>query len=104
MLGDAGSPRSYMVQIDDGIYRRNRQHLLKVPHPTESTELQIQEQGPTVVTLLDEKQLEDPKSPCAVKPTSPETVSTSEIPKEPDDRPGRTRSGRAVIAPKRLDL
>ena len=78
-------PRSYSVEASGGILQRNRSALLPYCHQPTSTE---------------NNHLDDDIRNEEVKPA----VSEPEIPGGPRDAAIRTRSGRLVTPPKRLDL
>ena len=79
------SPRSYMVETEKGVYRRNRRHLLK----TEES------QTPDVTTDDVPIEIESDAAPVATTPDNQET--------EPVEMPATTtRSGRTVREPERF--
>ena len=84
----APQPRSYLVRTPKGVIRRNRSALV-----TTETRQQIQRDDPTPTsTITDEA--EDP----------PATASQSTTPPSSPGHVTRTRSGRVVNPPSRLDL
>ena len=76
VLQNHSTPRSYMVDLPQGVVRRNRRHLLPLPSPTDGGGSPPQQR------------------------TETETIPPAVVP-QPDTVP-RTRSGRAVIKPDRL--
>ena len=80
------APHSHVIATPTGKLRRNRRHLNKLP--TDST--------PTTTT---------PSTNDSVSPTPPSTEVTINSPTHTEDRPGvaRTRSGRVVKRPERLN-
>ncbi|KAJ8375234.1 hypothetical protein SKAU_G00058140 [Synaphobranchus kaupii] len=82
MVGDHSTPRSYVVDVPHGTVRRNRHHLIPMDRPESRQDTQVS--TPTQAAV---------SSP--VKPT-PEP--------SPDRTTVRTRAGRAVVKPQRLDF
>ena len=80
------SPRSYQVETEKGVYRRNRRHLLK----TEES------QTPDVTTDDVPMEIESDAVPVATTPDNPET--------QPVEMPvtTTTRSGRTIREPERF--
>ncbi|RLJ22866.1 hypothetical protein DJ031_00095 [bacterium endosymbiont of Escarpia laminata] len=95
----AGYPRSYIVEAENGgVYRRNRQHLLKVPHDNH-----IDVSTPDVDVSSDEQ--EAPAMPETSHATRKSSEPKGVARDQPDDKPSAVRrSSRAVVPPKRLDL
>lgn len=90
VLSRAQRPRSYIVETPQGVLQRNRKHL--VPYRPEKPALSPGPEPP-------ERGQRGPGSPAtseAVRPSPP-------APQQPDGVK-RTRCGRAVIAPRRLNL
>ena len=94
----AAQPRSYFVETDRGIVRRNRRHLVVAPPATSP----CTSESPVIVPM------DSPvTSPSAVTPPPPVSPSSSPSPNRSDvpERPVTTqvtRSGRPVKPPRRL--
>ncbi|UYV70783.1 K02A2.6-like [Cordylochernes scorpioides] len=91
VLEDAGSPRSYIVNSPKGILRRNRFHLL--PNP----------QGEKID--MEDEEMESPEMSQCFTSTGDNTTCDSEprtFQRSPE--PVKTRSGRVVKPPDRLNL
>lgn len=106
VVGIAKSPRSYNVQTETGVVRRNRRHLLRIPRdesekideengsvpqkPTQSTSAFQNSTQPTSAVSLDQE-------PNLHRRDEPTTISNNPV--------GiRTRSGRISKPPDRLNL
>lgn len=96
--------RSYLVETDNGTYRRNRVHLRQTKEspekPQHSTPLESGEARPQVTTHTPETQGKDDN--CGESAPVPEAsaLKTSE-PVRSDSAPKQTRSGRIVRPPAR---
>lgn len=91
VVGSHTTPRSYLVEGPHGIVRRNRRHLVAMQsQPEQST-------GGAAEQSLGTPKQPAVKQPAAVspQPNVPEPPSTSSL---------RTRSGRVVVKPTKLDL
>ncbi|UYV82631.1 hypothetical protein LAZ67_22000259 [Cordylochernes scorpioides] len=91
VLEDAGSPRSYIVNSPKGILRRNRLHLL--PNP----------QGEKID--MEDEEMESPEMSQCFTSTGDNTTCDSEprtFQRSPE--PVKTRSGRVIKPPDRLNL
>lgn len=88
VISPHSTPRSYIVESPSGVIRRNRHHLLPLPEITPKVQIPS-----TPVCPTDDARLTPNCSESAVK--TPKAVSPG---------PVRTRSGRSVIKPQRLDL
>ena len=82
VIQNHSTPRSYLVDLPQGVVRRNRLHLIPLQTPT-------QERTPPQQHMSEQA----PMSPAVTPP-----VLSAETPNR------RTRSGRAVIEPARLNL
>ena len=89
LLEKAGHPRSDRVKNSDGVYRRNRRHLLKVEEP---------EKAP--VEEPDDIPVEEPQQQEALPLENKEDSTMTKSP----ERLIYTRSGRLVKKPDRLNL
>ena len=89
----ADEPRSYIVQTDKSILRRNRRHLVPDPqHESNATSDQTSNQE---VFIPDTKISDQENQPDL----------TTELPTSPvDSQQYSTRSGRLIVKPNRLDL
>lgn len=85
VIGSHSTPRSYLVEGPRGTIRRNRRHLVPMKHSPDQTE-----------SNNGEPESAEAGEQCSTD--MPETVSP-ELPSTP-----RTRSGRVVVRPTRLDL
>ena len=94
------TPRSYVVQAEDGRkYRRNRQQLRVWPasgYWSLSAELSFD-------SSADQNQPKDEPDPAAAPTVSP-AIPPPEPPKANSPEPYVTRSGRRVVKPNRFDL
>ena len=88
VVGDAGTPRSYIVKTPRETLRRNRKHLQLIPSQ-QTNQAQKQIQFPALEAESEQTTTEQETQPSANQ-IEPTTV--------------QTRSGRQVRAPKRLDL
>uniref|UniRef100_A0A7N8YPR4 Integrase catalytic domain-containing protein n=1 Tax=Mastacembelus armatus TaxID=205130 RepID=A0A7N8YPR4_9TELE len=87
VLQNHTSPRSYLVDVPNGVVRRNRQHLIPLhTHTSEGAALEQQERPKTITEQVS---------------VSPEKIASkaSGVTATP-----RTRSGRAIVKPDRLNL
>lgn len=93
------APRSYLVNVDGSIYRRNRVHL----RVAESTATQALDTSEPEIPLMPERSVTGALADLPlVKPlpqASPDLVKPS-----PSDGHMYTRAGRLSKPPKRLDL
>ncbi|KAL7371224.1 hypothetical protein ABVT39_022209 [Epinephelus coioides] len=80
------NPRSYLVELPQGVVRRNRQHLIPLHTPAQDSS-SPQQQTPKPAPM------QAPISPAVVPRVS--SAETSAL---------RTRSGRTIIKPSRLNL
>ncbi|XP_034540201.1 uncharacterized protein LOC117832662 [Notolabrus celidotus] len=86
VIKNHSTPRSYLVDLPQGVVRRNRLHLIPEQTPTQDKSApQQQVPGPVPEQA--------PMSPAVASPVSPTETNTL-----------RTRSGRAVVKPTRLNL
>ncbi|UYV83522.1 K02A2.6-like [Cordylochernes scorpioides] len=91
VLEDAGSPRSYIVNSPKGILRRNRFHLL--PNP----------QGEKID--MEDEEMESPEmSPCFTSTGDNTTCDSEPRTFQRSPEPVKTRSGRVINPPDRLNL
>ena len=95
----AAYPRSYIVEAENGgVYRRNRQHLLKVPHDNA-----IDASTPDVSVSSDAQ--ETPATPGTPRVAKESSERKRVDRDQPDGEPSvMRRSSRVVVAPKKLDL
>jgi len=99
------TPRSYVVQADDGRnYRCNRQHLRVCPAPGPRSLNAEQSLDDSACHNLPKDQTEQPAPP--VSPVIPPAWQhhNPEPPEGDSSEAYVTRSGRQVLKPKRLDL
>ena len=97
------TPRSYVVQEDDGRnHRRNRRHLRVCPAPGPRSLNAEQSLHGSERHNLPGDQTEQPAPP--VSPVIPPQHHNSEPPEGGNSEAYVTRSGRQVLKPKRLDL
>ena len=89
VLEKAGHLRSYQVKNSDGVYRRNRRHILKVEDPEE-----------VPVEEPDDIPVEEPQQQGALSSAYKEDSTMTKSP----ERLIYTRSGRLVKKPDRLNL
>ena len=100
------TPRSYVVQAEDGRkYRRNRQDLRVCPAPGHGS-LNAE---PSLESSAHQNLPRDEPNHAAAPPVSPviplqERHHDPEPPKADSSEPYVTRSGRRVVKPERLDL
>ena len=109
VIGIASTPRSYVVEKEDGgILRRNRQHLRNSPEERSKSPSAIPHDSESStspqMTVLDARRKNIPcdepvyNSPSRSPPSTPRSTRD-------DSRPGTTtRSGRRINKPQRLDL
>ena len=105
VVGHHASPRSYLVQSEGNIYRRNRRHLHRStqrandgpPTLSEATHLP-EDQQPTM------PEDQEPTMPEYQEPTLDHPSDTACSEAAPSGMGYRTRSGREVRQPRRLDL
>ena len=92
-------PRSYIVEAENGgVYRRNRQHLLKVPHDN------VIDASTPDVSVSSEAQ-ETPATPGTPRVAKESSERKRVDRDQPDGEPSvMRRSSRVVVAPKKLDL
>ena len=105
------TPRSYVVQDEDGRkYRRNRRHLRVCPAPGHDSlngELPL---GVDKTVVQDKEPARDVESDQPTSPIMLPDIPSHEQPVHPEPavenitEPYVTRSGRQVVAPSRLDL
>ena len=95
----AAYPRSYIVEAENGgVYRRNRQHLLKVPHDNV-----IDASTPDVSVSSDAQ--ETPATPGTPRVAKQSSERKRVDRDQPDGEPSvMRRSSCVVVAPKKLDL
>ena len=99
------TPRSYVVQADDGRnYRRNRQHLQVCPAPGPRSLNAERSLDGSVHHNLSKDQTEQPATPVAPVIPPPWQHHNPEPPEEDSSEAYVTRSGRQVLKPKRLNL
>ncbi len=92
VIGSHTTPRSYLVEGPHGIIRRNRRHLIAMqPSPEQSSS------GAAEQTLGGVPERPSTEQPAAAPPQQ-------NVPEPPSTPTLRTRSGRAVLRPARLDL
>ena len=98
VIGTADTPRSYGVQTDNGVLQRNRRQLLRVPRDErekydEEISLEYEEASHTV---------SEPTVPTSQNSNDQSSVNSRS---ERDNLTGtRTRSGRLIKPPERLNL
>uniref|UniRef100_A0A3B1ISF7 Gypsy retrotransposon integrase-like protein 1 n=1 Tax=Astyanax mexicanus TaxID=7994 RepID=A0A3B1ISF7_ASTMX len=85
VLGEHSTPRSYMIEVPHGTVRRNRHHLIPMDETDSNSTTQNSSQVPAAVTPI---QTQVTQTPCV----KPELT----IP--------RTRFGRLIVKPQKLDL
>uniref|UniRef100_A0A1A8CXN4 Gypsy retrotransposon integrase-like protein 1 n=1 Tax=Nothobranchius kadleci TaxID=1051664 RepID=A0A1A8CXN4_NOTKA len=88
VISSHSTPRSYIVETPSGAIRRNRHHLQPLPDATPKLQTPSTPVRPTENALL----------------ASNLSAATTLTPKIADAGPVRTRAGRVVIKPQRLDL
>ena len=99
------TPRSYVVQADDGRnYRRNRQHLRVCPAPGPRSLNAEQSLDGSACHNLPGDQTEQPAPPVSPVIPPPQQHHNPEPPEGDNPEAYVTRSGRQVLKPKRLDL
>lgn len=81
------TPRSYMVDLPQGVVRRNRQHLIPLQTPEQNAG------APAQLTTLESPAEPPPLSPAVTPPAA--AAGTPSL---------RTRSGRTIVKPNRMDL
>ena len=97
------TPRSYVVQTEDGRnYRRNRQHLRVCPAPEQEINPELSLENRANLTVAKEES--NQAAPPAVLPDPPSQEQHSQLPKESSGTPYVTRRDRQVVKPNRLDL
>ena len=98
VLQNHSTPRSYLVDLPQGVVRRNRSHLIPLHTPTKDRgSLKHQIPGEyTANTRIPAQETTPEQAP--VTPAVTTHVSPAETPTL------RSRSGRAIVAPGRLNL
>ena len=100
------SPRSYIVESGGHEYRRNRRHLHRSTEAANTTEhcsdLSADDGTPHLNNDQSPSPLTEPCDSSSSQQQEPATTSSAET-SQPDE-PYRTRSGRAVRCPQRLNL
>ena len=91
VLQSHSTPRSYLVDLPQGVVRRNRQHLIPLNTPAQDKDSPPQRQAPEPAPDLTSEPA--PMVP-AVGPQAPHTETPTP----------RTRAGRAVVKPRKFDL
>ena len=96
------TPRSYVVQTEDGRnYRRNRQYLRVCPAPEQEINPELSLENRANLTVAKEES--NQAAPPAVLPDPPSQEQHSQLPKESSGTPYVTRRDRQVVKPNRLD-
>ena len=88
VISSHSAPRSYVVESPSGAIRRNRHHLLPLPEMSQKFEISSTPVRPTE----------------GASPTPNQSEFVAQSPKSVSPCPVRTRFGRVVIKPQRLDL
>ena len=103
VVGKCSEPRSYMIETPNGaVLRRNRRHIREVTPPTvpsparEDSQSQDMDDGSARVTKPRSPSVEVPEEPIARTPGTPEH-------RQPDGQT-RTKTGRVIRKPCRLNL
>lgn len=87
VIGNYSTPRSYLVDLPQGVFRRNRQHLIPLQPPAQDGGAPQQQKTP-------EPSVVQPPVASAVAPQTSPAGSPSL----------KTRSGRTIVKPNRMDL